>query len=75
MQQCPQRIAVLLVKTRIQARPDLNNSFLQSATKLLAEEGVGAFFKGGFWRVAKSSPQYAIILYFFEIFTKKEQIF
>lgn len=64
-----------VVKTRIQARPDLYQSFFQSATKLFVEEGVSAFFKGGFWRIAKSSPQFAITLYFFEIFTNQEKTF
>jgi len=56
-----------VVKTRIQAKPDLYFNFIQAATKIVKEEGMTAFFKGGFWRVAKSSPQFAITLYFFEI--------
>jgi len=56
-----------VVKTRLQAKPDVYKGVIATATKIFREEGMTAFFKGGFWRVAKSSPQFAITLYFYEI--------
>lgn len=62
-----------VVKTRIQAKPDVYKTFLQSGKRIFAEEGMSAFFKGGTWRVARISPQFAITLYFFEFFTNLEK--
>lgn len=56
-----------VIKTRIQAQPDIYKTIVQSAKKIWYEEGFSAFFKGGGWRVAKSSPQFAITLYVYEM--------
>lgn len=58
-----------VIKTRIQALPDMYKTVGQTAKKIYLEEGFKAFFKGGGWRVAKSSPQFAITLYVYEILT------
>ena len=55
-----------VIKTRIQAKPDIYNGIIFTFTKILNEEGPKAFFKGGFWRVAKSSPQFGITAYVYE---------
>jgi solute carrier family 25 aspartate/glutamate transporter 12/13 len=59
-----------VVKTRIQAKPEIYQKFLQSGKKIFVEEGMSAFFKGATWRIARISPQFAITLYFFEVFTQ-----
>ena len=56
-----------VIKTRIQAQPTIYKSIEQTAQKIWFEEGFKAFFKGGGWRVAKSSPQFAITLFVYEM--------
>ena len=56
-----------VIKTRIQAQPNIYTNIKITANKIFFEEGLKAFFKGGGWRVAKSSPQFAITLFVYEI--------
>ena len=56
-----------VIKTRIQAQPSIYSNIKITAKKIWFEEGFKAFFKGGGWRVAKSSPQFAITLFVYEI--------
>lgn len=56
-----------VIKTRIQAKPNIYNKILFTINKIWIEEGFKAFFKGSGWRIAKSSPQFAITLYVYEI--------
>ncbi len=56
-----------VIKTRIQAKPQIYSSIGFTARKIWKEEGFQAFFKGGGWRVAKSSPQFGITLLVFEL--------
>ena len=56
-----------VIKTRIQAQPNIYLNIKITAKKIWTEEGFKAFFKGGEWRVAKSSPQFAITLFVYEL--------
>jgi len=56
-----------VIKTRIQAKPQIYSSIGFTARKIWKEEGFQAFFKGGGWRVAKSSPQFGITLLVYEV--------
>jgi len=56
-----------VIKTRIQTRPDFYKGIGETIKKIYLEEGFKAFFKGGFWRVTKSSPQFGITSFVYEM--------
>lgn len=56
-----------VIKTRIQAKPQFYPNIKITAEKIWKEEGYKAFFKGGGWRVLKSSPQFGITLFVYEM--------
>ena len=58
-----------VIKTRMQTLIKQNlstNSLLQVASTIYKTEGFTAFWKGGGWRVLRSSPQFGITLLVFE---------
>lgn len=60
-----------VIKTRLQvvARPGQQSysGILDAARKIYAQEGFGAFFKGGLARVLRSSPQFGVTLLSYEL--------
>lgn len=58
-----------VIKTRMQTliKQNLsNNNLIQVAQSIYKNEGFAAFWKGGGWRVLRSSPQFGITLLVFE---------
>lgn len=54
-----------VIKTRYQTQKDFINIF-DCIKKIYLQIGYKGFWKGGLWRVAKSSPQFGITLYVYE---------
>lgn len=55
-----------VVKTRMQTLSNNNNGFKQTVKDVYKKEGFSAFWKGGGWRVMRSSPQFGITLLVYE---------
>jgi solute carrier family 25 aspartate/glutamate transporter 12/13 len=55
-----------VIKTRLQTFNNDNKSILSLINKIYLEEGYNAFFKGGGWRVLRSSPQFGVTLLTYE---------
>jgi len=53
-----------VIKTRIQFSK--NNNILECVKNIYKNEGFKAFWKGGLWRIMKSSPQFGITLFVYE---------
>lgn len=58
-----------VIKTRLQARPDLYKNIPSTAIHIWKAEGIKGMFRGGLWRICKSSPQFAITLGIYEMLT------
>jgi solute carrier family 25 aspartate/glutamate transporter 12/13 len=60
-----------VIKTRLQVIPrpgqQSYSGILDAASKIYAQEGFGAFFKGGAARVLRSSPQFGVTLLAYEL--------
>lgn len=60
-----------VIKTRIQVSTRLRNGeytgLFQTARKILSEEGITAFLKGGGARIMRSAPQFGVTLCVFDI--------
>lgn len=63
-----------VIKTRIQSKPIEGikpyKGILPTFKRILTEEGIRAFYKGGVARVCKSSPQFGFTLAAYEMFQK-----
>lgn len=63
-----------VIKTRIQTKPKPGNEpytgIGSTFRRILVEEGPRAFFKGGFARICRSSPQFGFTLAAYELFQK-----
>ena len=55
-----------VVKTRLQTKTNNYLSILDCINKIYFNEGIKGFFRGGLWRVLKSTPQFGITLYVYE---------
>jgi solute carrier family 25 aspartate/glutamate transporter 12/13 len=56
-----------VIKTRIQTKNNNNyKNVIDCVKKIYNNEGFRAFWRGGVWRVLKSSPQFGITLYIYE---------
>ena len=58
-----------VIKTRLQSKGKdgvVYNGMRDCAAKILKDEGISAFFKGGLMRVFRSSPQFGVTLWAYE---------
>lgn len=60
-----------VIKTRLQVIPrpgqQTYSGIIDATRKIYAQEGFGAFFKGGVARVLRSSPQFGVTLLSYEL--------
>jgi solute carrier family 25 aspartate/glutamate transporter 12/13 len=57
-----------VIKTRMQTNPELFASVTKTIKIIYQKDGFRGFWKGGLWRVCKSSPQFAFTLGFYDMF-------
>lgn len=55
-----------VIKTRIQTKNNNYVNIIDCVKQIYYNEGFKAFWRGGVWRVLKSSPQFGITLYLYE---------
>jgi solute carrier family 25 aspartate/glutamate transporter 12/13 len=64
-----------VIKTRIQTNKlHYYKNIYDCINKIYKNEGFKAFWKGGLWRVLRSSPQFGITLYLYEFLNSKKNI-
>jgi solute carrier family 25 aspartate/glutamate transporter 12/13 len=56
-----------VIKTRMQTKPDLYANIANTIKIIYEKDGFKGFWKGGIWRVCKSSPQFAFTLGFYDM--------
>jgi solute carrier family 25 aspartate/glutamate transporter 12/13 len=63
-----------VIKTRMQTlrKGNSNVKLINTINSIYQNEGFGAFWKGGGWRVMRSSPQFGVTLMVYELLTNKE---
>lgn len=55
-----------VIKTRYQIVGNNYKNLIECTVDIYKKEGLNAFFRGGFWRVLKSAPQFGITLFVYE---------
>ena len=62
-----------VIKTRMQTNPVEYKYVINTIQTIYKKEGFSAFWKGGYWRMAKSGPQFAITITIYEMLNFKQK--